>query len=220
MRRVGKRTLCHRILFFPVCASHIPVGKPFFFSFQILHFHVEDAIMSNERFEPFVVMSGQPIYRESSEAGTYASQTIFVHIRLFCHFIDSSEVILHTLATVIATNLFVPFHTESRQTATVRSNDDIIISCHNLEVPAIRPELAYRALRTSFTEQQSRIFLVRIKLWRINHPCQHLFTICCFHPATFHFTHFQLVIDLFVLLCQLSGRTIQCHSVNLITHTH
>ena len=60
-----------------------------------------------------------------------------------------------TLATVIAANLFVPFHTESRQTATVRSNDDIIISCHNLEVPAIRPELAYRTLRTSFAEPVS-----------------------------------------------------------------
>ena len=159
-------------------------------------------------------------HRESSEAGTYTSQAIFVYIRLFCHFIDSSEIIFHTLATVVTTDLFVPFHAKSRQAATIRSNNDIIIGCHNLEIPAIRPELAYRTLRTSFTEQQSRIFLVRIKLRGIDYPCQHLFAICCFHPATFHFTHFQLVIDLFVLLCQLSGRTIQCHRVNLIPHTH
>ena len=39
--RVGECALSHRILFFPVCAAHIPVGKPFFFSFQILHFHVK-----------------------------------------------------------------------------------------------------------------------------------------------------------------------------------
>ena len=176
--------------------------------------------MSNERFEPFVVMSGQPIYGESSEAGTYTSQAIFVYIRLFCHFIDSSEIIFHTLATVVTTDLLVPFHAKSRQAATIRSNNDIIIGCHNLEVPAIRPELAYRTLRTSFTEQQSRIFLVRIKLRRIDYPCQHLFAICCFHPATFHFTHFQLVVDLLVFLRQLSSRAIQCHCINLITHAH
>ena len=137
MWRVGKSALCCRILLIPVSAAHIPVGKPHFFCFQILHFHVEDTVVCNEGFEALIMMTCQPINRESTKAGSNATQTIFVHKRFFREFVDSREIILHTLSTVITTDFFVPFLTEARQTAAVRSDNDIIVGSHDLEVPTI-----------------------------------------------------------------------------------
>ena len=147
--------------------------------------------MGNECLEALVVMSGQPIHRKSSEAGTYTTQTITIHKRLFGHFVDSREIILH-----------------------------ITVGGHNLHVPTITPELAYRTLRTTFAEEQCRVLFIRIELRRIDDPCQHLFAVSCFHPAAFYFTHFDLVIDLLVLLGQLRGLSVQSYCVNFVTHTH
>ena len=220
MGRIGKCTLGCRILFFPVSTAHIPVGKPFFFCLQILHFHIEDTVVGNECLEALVVMSGQPIHRKSSEAGTYTTQTITIHKRLFGHFVDSREIILHTLTTVITADSLVPFQSEARKSATIRSYDDITVGGHNLHVPTITPELAYRTLRTTFAEEQCRVLFIRIELRRIDDPCQHLFAVSCFHPAAFYFTHFDLVIDLLVLLGQLRGLSVQSYCVNFVTHTH
>ena len=220
VRRVRKSALGNRILLFPVCASHIPIGKPFLFCLQVLHLHVEDTIVGNEGFETFVVMSCQPVDGESSEAGTHTAQVVFVNERFFCHFVDCREIILHALATVISADSFVPFHSETRKSAAVRCYNDIAVGSHNLHVPAITPELAYRALWTAFAEEQCRIFLIRIELGRIDDPCQHFFTICRFHPASFNFAHLYLIVDLLVLLSQLCRLPIQGNGINFISHAH
>ena len=98
-------------------------------------------------------MSGKPVHREAAEAGTYAAQTVFINKRLFCHFIDCCEIIFHALAAIIAADSFVPFITKAGKSATIRGNDDIVISCHNLEVPAITPKLTNGALWPTFTEE-------------------------------------------------------------------
>ena len=73
VRRVGEGALGCGVVLLPVGTAHVPVGKPFLFRFQVLHLHVEDAVVSDEGLETFVVVSGQPIDGEASETGTYAS---------------------------------------------------------------------------------------------------------------------------------------------------
>ena len=153
MWRVGEGALRCCVLLFPISAAHVPIGNPFLFCFEVLHFHVEDTVVSNECFEAFVVMSRKPVDGESSEAGTYAAQTFLIHERLFSHFIDCSEVVFHALAAIVATDGFVPFVTESRKAATVRGYNDIIVGSHDLEVPAVTPELADGALWATFAEK-------------------------------------------------------------------
>ena len=55
---------------------------------------------------------------------------------------------------------------------------------------------------------------------RINHPGKHLFTICRFHPTTFHLTDCQLIIDMLVLCCQLGYFIIisQIDRIDFISH--
>ena len=158
------------VSFFPISATHIPVGEPFFFRFEILHFHVEDTIVRDERFEALVVVAGQPIYGESSEAGTHASQTVFVYVGFLADVINSGQLVTHALASIITADLFQPFHAESRKTATVRSYDDVVIGGHYLEIPTIAPELADRTLWASFAEEKGRILLVRVEVAWIDYP--------------------------------------------------
>ena len=122
------------MLFFPVGTAHVPVGKPFLFRFQVLHLHVEDTVVGDEGLEALVVVSGQPIDGEASEAGTYAAQAVLVNKRFLGHFVDGRKVVFHALASVVAADGFVPFHSEARQAAAVGSHDDVVVGCHNLEV--------------------------------------------------------------------------------------
>ena len=80
---------------------------------------------------------------------------------------------------------------EARKTTTVGSYDDIVVCRHNLEIPTVAPELADGTLRTAFTEEEGGVLLVRVELWRINHPGQHLLAVGGLHPAGFHLTHLQ-----------------------------
>ena len=75
--------------------------------------------------------------------------------------------------------------------------------CHYLEVPTIAPELAYRTLRTTLTEQQCRIFLVLVEVWWKYNPYQHLLAVCSLYPAFLNLTHFKLVVEGLVLPCHL-----------------
>ena len=117
-----------------------------------------------------VVMTGEPINREAAETCSDAAEPILIHKRLFCHLVDRRKVVFHTLATVVATYRLVPFHTEARETAPVRGDDDIIVCGHDLEIPAVGPELADGTLRSAFTVKQGGIFLRRIEMRRIDDP--------------------------------------------------
>ena len=146
-------------------------------------------------------MTCQPINRVTAKAGSYTSQTVFIYIRLFSYVVDGTQVVVHAVTSVVCTDIFQPFHTESRQTATVGSNDDIVVCCHELQIPAIAPELADRTLWTSLAEKKSRILLVRVEISRINYPWKHIFSIDSLGPACFYFTHLQLTEYLIVFFC-------------------
>ena len=83
MRGVRECTLSRSVLLFPVRSTHIPIGEPHLFRFQILHFHIKDTIVGDKRLETFIMMTCQPIYGESTEAGAYTTQAILIYIR--CH---------------------------------------------------------------------------------------------------------------------------------------
>ena len=102
------------------------------------------------------------------------------------------------MTTIIGAYFLQPFHTESRQSATVRSNNDIIICCHNLQIPSIAPKLADRTLRSTFTEEKGRILLIRIEIGRINYPRKHIFSIHCLCPAWLNLTQVQLTENMVV----------------------
>ena len=120
--------------------------------------------MRDKCLEALIVVACKIIYRESSEACAYASKSVLINIRERASIIDSREIVVDTLTGPVARNLFTPFATEARKTATVWSYDYITISSHNLEVPTVRPELAYWALRTTLTEQKGRVLLIRVKV--------------------------------------------------------
>ena len=210
MRAVGKRALCDSIVFLPVRTAHIPVGEPFLFGLEVLHLEVEDAVVRDEGFEPFVVVPRQPIYAETAERGTDAPEVVFVHVRLGAELIDRRQVVQHTLSSVVSADLFVPLLSEARQTATVRGYDDIIAGRHHHEVPPERPELAYRTLRTAFTIEDGRIFLVRVEMRRVDDPRQHHFAVRCLLPARLNRRALYLLVYIVVLVRQLWYFFLQC----------
>ena len=130
MRRCSERTLCRGILFIPRSSAHIPVGKPHFFGFYILLFEVIDTCVGDKCFESFLVMSGQPIDRESSVAGANCAHVVAVDERFFFHFIGRTEIVFHVLATVVSADLFEPFLTESIETPTVGCDNDVSVGSH------------------------------------------------------------------------------------------
>ena len=109
-------------------------------------------------------MSGKPVHRIASEAGSYASQPVFVYVRFLRDVVYRAQVIIHAMSAVVGADFFQPFHAEARQSAAVGSDDDVIVSRHNLQVPAVAPELADGALRSAFAEEEGRVFLVRVEI--------------------------------------------------------
>ena len=193
VRRIGKSALCNLVLLIPIGTAHVPVGEPFLLSLEVLHFHIEDTVVCNEGLEALVMMTSQPINAEATEGGTYATQAIFVGVWLVGYkLINGSEIVLHALSSVVATNLFVPLVAETRQAAAVRCHNDIIVGSHHHEVPAETPELTYGRLWTTFAVEQGRIFLIWVKMRRINDPCEHLFAIGGLLPTRNNCTHGDL----------------------------
>ena len=114
MRAVGKGLLGNLVVLVPVCAAHVPVRKPFLFGLEVLHLHVENTVVSDERFKSFVMVSCQPIYAESAKRSTNAAQAVLVYIRkIRTRFVNRGQVVAHTLSAVVAANLFVPRLAES-----------------------------------------------------------------------------------------------------------
>ena len=203
MGTVGEGALRDGIVFLPVRAAHVPVREPFLFGLEVLHLEVENTVMGDEGFEAAVVMSGNPIDAEAAEGSTYATEMVFVHIGFGAELIDGGEIIFHTLTSVVTGDLFVPFFAETGQTASVRRYDDIIAGGHHHEVPAERPELRNRALRTALAIEDGRIFLVRVEMRRIDDPSEHLFAVGGFLPTRYDGRTLNLRVDIIVLMGQL-----------------
>src|SRR5574344_1057615 len=126
--------------------------------------------MSNECLETLVVVSCKPISGITAETGSYTTQTVLVHIGFLAKIVNGSQVIFHALSGIITTDFFQPFHSETGKSAAIRSDDDISVGSHDLKIPANAPELADRTLRTTFAEEQSRIFFCCIEMRRVNNP--------------------------------------------------
>ena len=60
------------------------------------------------------MMTRNPIHAESTERSTYATEVVFIYVRLGAEFINRREIIAHTLTSVVTADLFVPFLTEAR----------------------------------------------------------------------------------------------------------
>ena len=191
------------IVFVPGSTAHIPVGKPHLFGLHILLLKVEDTGVSNEGIEAFFVVTGQPIYREGTEAGTYS--THFAYKRLGLDIVGCCEVVAHTLATIVFTDLFQPLLTKTGQSMTVGSYNDIALCGNQLQVPTIRPELAYGALRTTLTVEYGGIFLVGIEVGRIYYPRKHLLAIGSGYPAFLYVAHLYLGKHIVILVRQVGS---------------
>ena len=136
--------------FAPGSRTEIPVGEPHFFRLVVLLLRVEDAVVGDEAFETLVVVPGQVIDAVAAEAGPDAAEAVAVHIRFLAYVVDGTQVILHALPAVVAADFLQPLHAEARQAAAVGGDDDVAVGGHDLQVPAVAPELADGALRPAF----------------------------------------------------------------------
>ena len=223
VRRIGIAAHRNRIALLPRSATQIPVDEPFFFGLQVLHLQVEDAVVRDERLESLVVMTCQPIHAEAAKRCAYATQMVFVHIRLLAHLVNGSQIILHAQTAVVTRDFLVPFIAEARQSAAVGRYDDVIVRGHHHEVPTIAPELTNRRLRAAFAVEQSRIFLAWVEVRRIDNPGQHLLAVAGPHPAFLHLAHRQLVQDMFVLKRNLFGHQLirrQVQQIQVVRLAH
>ncbi len=143
----------------PGRGAHVPVGEPKFFSLGVLLLGVVDAVVRNEGFEAFVVVAGQPVDAETAERGADCTEALTIHIRFGGYIVDGGEIVLHAEAGVVTADLFEPFFAESGQTAAVGGDNDVALRGHDLEVPAVAPELADGTLRTAFAEQEGGVLL-------------------------------------------------------------
>ena len=162
--RVGVGLAHGGVVPLPVGAAEVPVDEPHLLGLKILCFKVEHAVVGDEGLEAAFVVTRQPVHAEAAEAGTHGTEAVLVNVRLLGQLIDGAEVVLHALPTVVAADFLKPFLTEAGQAATVGGDDDIVVGGHHLEVPAIAPELAYRALRSAFAVEQGRVLLALVEV--------------------------------------------------------
>ena len=74
VRTIGIGLLCRFCgISIPIGIVILPVGEPNLFCVGVHAFEVECAVVGNECFEPFVVMPGEIINRETTKAGSNAT---------------------------------------------------------------------------------------------------------------------------------------------------
>ena len=208
---------------FPGSRTQVPVREPKFFGFDILLLRVVDAVVSNETLKALVVVTGQPVHTVTAKARTHCTHTFAVNVRFFGNIVDGAEVVLHAKTRVVARNGLKPFHAKARKSAAVRRNNDVVVGSHNLEVPAVAPELAHGRLRATLAEEQGRILFIRVEMWRIYHPAKHFFVVYRIDPSFFHLAKGQFVVEVLVFERQLFRRfvfTFYRKSIHLIGLTH
>ena len=205
MRRILESALNRGIVLQPRSTAEVPVGEPSLFGLCVLCLEVVNTIVCNESLETLVVVSCQPINAEAAKTCTYAAQTVLVNVWKLASIVDSALVVIHASTCVVGGNLFEPFLTESWQAAAVRTNHDIAVGSHDLHVPAIAPELADRALRTTLAEEQGRVLLVSIEARRKYNPREDVLAIHRLASAWLHIAPVDIVTEVLVLVRELSG---------------
>ena len=160
------------------------------------------------------MLPGEVIYRVTAVACADASETVAVYPRFPGHVVDGAEVIADVLAAVITRNLVEPLLSERRYAAAVRGYDHISLGGHELEVPAVAPELAHHVLRAALAIEQGGVLLVRVEVGGKYHPCQHLLAVGGRYPAFLYFAHLHVVVDVLVHEGQLVEGAV-VHAVEL-----
>ena len=160
------------------------------------------------------MLPGEVIYRVTAVACADASETVAVYPRFPGYVVDGAEVIADVLAAVITRNLVEPLLSERRYAAAVRGYDHISLGGHELEVPAVAPELAHHVLRAALAIEQGGVLLVRVEVGGKYHPCQHLLAVGGRYPAFLYFAHLHVVVDVLVHKGQLVEGAV-VHAVEL-----
>ena len=206
VRRSGEHLLHLSFrVFLPRRAAHVPVREPEFFGFDVLLLRVVDAVVGDERLESFVVVSGEPIDAVASETCADGAEAGAVNVGFSGEVVDGGKIVLHALTGVVAADFFKPFHAEAGETAAVRGDDDIVVRRHDLEVPAVTPELTDGRLRSSFAEEEGGIFLGGVKVRRIDNPAEFLLAVGGFDPALLDFSPGEVVVEVVVFVGDLFG---------------
>ena len=104
------------------------------------------------------MVAGQPVDAETAERGADCTEALAIYIRFGGYIVDGGEIVLHAEAGVVTADLFEPFFAESGQTAAVGGDNDVALRGHDLEVPAVAPELADGTLRTAFADRRVGYF--------------------------------------------------------------
>ena len=71
-------------------------------------------------------------------------------------------------------------------------DDDIAVGREQLRIPAIRPRISPRALRSAVDQKLQRIFLVRIESRRLDEKSLHVFIVRAFERERLHRLHVDL----------------------------
>src|SRR5690606_10828552 len=97
---------------------------------------IEDPAVGNHRAKSLLVVPHQPVHGVATKAGPHGPGASGVNVRLPEHFIGRGEDILHRLSTPITADLIVPRLAKTGKSATVRSQDDVSLGGHEMEIPA------------------------------------------------------------------------------------
>ena len=198
MRRIGVGALCDLVRPIPIGASVVVVDEEQFFGLTVHRLEVEDAAVGDERLETLFVAAGQEEYRVAAVRCPDAAHAGFVGPRLPGHVVDGREVVADVLPRVVARYLVEPLLPERGQAAAVGRHDDVALCGHQLEIPAVAPELRHDALRAALAVKQGGVLLGRVEIGRQDHPRQHLLAVGGLHPVFLHLAHPDVVVNRFV----------------------
>ena len=215
MGRIGVRAHCRSVRLVPIRTAIVVIDEPQFLGLAIHRLEVVDTAVSDECLETLLVVTSEEEGRVAAIRSTDATHTIAIAPRLACHVVDRREVVADILTAIIARDLIQPLLTERGQTTTVRSNHNVTLSRHQLEVPAVAPKLAYDALRTALAVEQRRIFLCGVEVGRQDHPNEHLLVVGGLDPALLDTTHRNVVVDGLIDVRQLSDSTLSVNRIEL-----
>ena len=164
-----------RLVAVPKGVVVLPVGEPVLLGLGVHGFEVEGSVVRDEALEALVVVAGEVVDAEAAERGTYGTHAVAIDIgQRVASIVDGAEVVAHALACPVARDFLKPFLSEAGEAAAVGGDDDVALRCHDVEVPAIRPELRDGRLGTTFAEEQCGVLLRWVEVRWLYDPVEEL----------------------------------------------
>ena len=171
-------------VFVPVSIVVLPVGEPVLLSLGVHGFEVEGTVVGDEALEALVVVAGEVVDAESAEGGSDTAEAVAVDIgQGVAGIVNGAEIVAHALTSPVAGDLLQPLLTEAGKTAAIGSNDDIALRSHDVEIPAVGPELGNRRLWATFAEEQGGVLLCGVEVRRLDDPVEELLPVGGGAPA-------------------------------------